>query len=293
MFEYRSWVSGDPKWRCLLASCEGCRQPSAAQLWPDPRFLHINTPKRGPLGFQINHISPLSRYVLLKKSHVIDSFDPATDIFIFDRLYYSSKLINILNKKGFGYIFRMKYTSNFFKGMALGRSKIFEYNGTDVQAFKYKITDQDYYILTSVAMFLSISEIVRQRWLRWKVETDIKKIKYDVLTSRIRSKNYNSLRADLACIKFICVLSSFIDYYGNLKCKTGKKVNSSSCINALYNEILKVVFYKKRFKADATRIVKIIYEDLVDIVKGRSYPRVRKSPSSNWNNKGNKYGRHK
>lgn len=79
-----------------------------------------------------------------------------------------------------------------------------------MQVFKYKIGNEQYNILTSIEK-LSIAEVKAMYWLRWKIETDFKKIKYDVLMSRIRSKNYNSFLVDIHCIKLVCMFPHLLN----------------------------------------------------------------------------------
>ena len=65
-------------------------------------------------------------------------------------------LVGKLNENNIGYIFRMKSNSNFFKNMCLGKSKIANYLGVNVQLFKYKIKTDNYYILTLITENISI-----------------------------------------------------------------------------------------------------------------------------------------
>ena len=86
-------------------------------------------------------------------------------------------------------MFRVKDNSLLFRDMYFGKSKIIKLNDVDVQLFKYKIKGNTYHILTSITEKISIAEIKALYWRRWKIETDNKKFKYDILSSNIRSKN--------------------------------------------------------------------------------------------------------
>lgn len=218
------------------------------------------------------------------------------DIVIFDRWYYSEMLIKILNEKGIGYLFRMKSTSKFFKGMSLGKSKIVNFMGKDVQAFKYKIDKEVYYILTSITEKISIKEIKALYWKRWKNETDNKKFKYDILYDKIRSKNYNSFLVDIESIRFISLISSFVEYLGKDEIKARHKINSKNCLQVIFEKLLYVLLYSPNddaTKKQIAELVGIIYDKVVEIIKGRQYPRKRVSPSTKWNNNGCRYGRGK
>ena len=124
----------------------------------------------------------------------------SNDIIIFDRWYHGKNLVDVLNNRGIGYIFRMKCNSLLFNRMSNGQSKIINYCGHDVQLFKYKIKVGRYYILTSIAEDILINEIKALYWKRWKIETDNKKFKYDILLNNVRSKNYNTFMVDIESI---------------------------------------------------------------------------------------------
>lgn len=53
---------------------------------------------------------------------------------------------------------------------------------------------------------------------------------------------------------------------------------TKTCLDILYNKILKEVFFKKMYKTETNRLIKIIYKNLVKIVSGRSYERIRVKP---------------
>ena len=106
---------------------------------------------------------------LLDQLHLLNS----NDILILDNWYFSKNLQQTFIEKDIGYIFRMKYNSNYFLDMKFETSKVIKINGKDVQLFKYKIKKHEYYILTSITEKITISEIKALYWRRWKVETDI------------------------------------------------------------------------------------------------------------------------
>lgn len=215
------------------------------------------------------------------------------DIVIFDRWYYSESLVKTLNDDDIGYIFRMKSTSKFFKNMNLGKSKIINFQGKDIQLFKYKIKNENFYILTSITDKLTIGEIKALYWKRWNIETDNKKIKYDILCEDIRSKNYNSFLVDIECIRFISIVSSIIEYIGQTTLRQNTKINSKNCLKLLFERLLRPMLYYEN--NETTRkyiclVIGIIYRSVVDIVKGRRYKRKRVKPSTKWNINGNRYG---
>ena len=212
------------------------------------------------------------------------------DVLVFDRLYFSYALHKKLTDDDIGYIFRMKNNSKLFRGMGMGKSKLTDINGVNVQLFKYKIKEELYCILTSITDNISIPEIKSLYWLRWNIETDFRKLKYDILTNYSPALTYNSLMTRLESLRFMSLLSSFVEYAGLKKTPVNKKINSKNCIKILYKCLLHSLIYNIRKKARIDRNIKIIFATLVEIIKNRSYDRVRKSPSTKWNAKGNRYG---
>lgn len=224
------------------------------------------------------------------------SYLTPNDIIIFDRWYFSEMLTKTLNDKNIGYIFRMKSNSRFFKNMSLGKSKIVNYLGVDVQLFKYKIESDNYYILTSITEKISIKEIKALYQKRWKNETDNKKFKYDILHNGIRSKNYNSLLVDIESVRFMSLISSFIEYVGKDDIKLRTKINSKNCLDVLQKKLLYLILFEEDGeykKKTICRIIGIIYKTVIKIIKNRVYERKRVSPSTKWNINGNRYGNKK
>lgn len=224
------------------------------------------------------------------------SYLSSNDIVIFDRWYFSYMLIKKLNYNKIGYIFRMKSNSNFFKNMNLGKSKIITYLDIPVQLFKYKIKNENYFILTSITDKISIKEIKALYRKRWKNETDNKKFKYDILYNNIRSKKHNSLLVDIESIRFMSIISSFIEYLGKGNIKSRTKINSKNCIGVLYKKLLYLLFFGGNTEyvyKNICRIVGVIYKTVIQIVKNRRYDRIRVKPSTKWNINGNRYGNKK
>ena len=219
------------------------------------------------------------------------SYLSSNDIVIFDRWYFSNSLIKKLNDNNIGYIFRMKSDSNFFKGMNLGKSKIVTFLGKKIQLFKYKIKTENYYILTSIVEKISIKEIKALYYKRWKIETDNKKIKCDIIDKHVRSKKYNSFLVDIESIRFISIISSFIECIGDNKIKLKTKINSKNCLSALNDKLLYLLLHanKNNYK-EICRITGLIYKVFTDIVKNRHHKRQRMKPQTKWCASGNSFG---
>lgn len=215
------------------------------------------------------------------------------DVVIMDKWYYSKYLHKKFTEKNIGYMFRVKDNSLLFRDIAFGKSKIIKLNDVDVQLFKYKIKGNNYHILTSITDKISIAEIKALYWRRWKIETDNKKFKYDVLSSNIRSKKNNSIATDIECIKFMSIISAIIEHIGKEKLKENKKFNTRNCIGILYRKLLKILLYDPDNYEEIYRLVGIIYKKVVEVIIGREVERIRVSPSTKWNAHGNRYGPNK
>lgn len=212
------------------------------------------------------------------------------DILIFDRLYFNKTIHTRLIEKEIGYIFRVKNNSLLFRDISYGKSKKKVVNGVVVQLFKYRIKNEDYCILTSIIDRVTIGEIKALYWRRWKIETDINKVKYKVLSDNIRSKNYNSICTDIEAIRFMSIRSSIIEYIGQRECPENKKINSNNCIYLLYKSLLKTFLFKSNDKEEILRLVGIVFATIVVVFYGREYARKRVRPSTKWNRYGNRYG---
>lgn len=215
------------------------------------------------------------------------------DVIVMDKWYYSKYLHKKFIDKNIGYIFRVKDNSLLFRNMGFGKSKIIKLNDVDVQLFKYKIKGKCYHILTSITEKISIAEIKALYWRRWKIETDNKKFKYDILSSNIRSKKNNSIAVDIECIKFMSIISSIIEHIGKGKLKENKKFHTRNCIGLLFRRLLKIILYEHENYEEICRLVGIIYKKIVDVISGREAKRIRVSPSTKWNANGNRYGGNK
>lgn len=245
--------------------------------------INYNVTKSNENNFNKKKVNETTGF--LDQLHLFNS----NDVLIFDRWYYDTKLHKTMIDKNIGYMFRMKDNSTHFKNMKNGQSQIVVINGTNVQLFKYSMKNHNYNILTSITEKVSISEIKALYWKRWQIETDNKKFKYDILTTNIRSKNYNSFLADIECIRFVSIISSIIEYLGKGNLKFKKKFNTQNCIHILYKSLLRLLLYSTDGE-EICRILDIVYKKIIDIVINRSFERIRISPSTKWNSYGNRYG---
>lgn len=215
------------------------------------------------------------------------------DILIMDGGYYSEELISILIERDINFIFRMSSTNLFVKNY-VNDSRVFEVEFNDVST-KCKIIKQskennnDRYLMTNL-IHKSPNSIKKDYGLRWDVEVDFRKLKYDILYDNIRSKKESQVMIDVKMFNFVSIILCQIE---NI-CKTeqGKKINSTNTIALFYSELLKSFLYKNMTKENLAFIccvMNIIATAIEPIRKGRHFKRIRKKPSTKWNINGNRY----
>jgi len=218
------------------------------------------------------------------------------DILMGDRWYYNKNLHKILRDKNIGFFLRAKNNCPLFNDMICNETKSINYLGQNLKLYKYKIKDEDYNIITSITNEIHIDEVKALYWRRWKIETDFKKEKYDVLHGNIKSKKENTFLLDIECIRFVVLISSIIEHFGSSVINRLTKINSKNCIELLYDDLMQLLLYQTKDQKtwkEICRIIGIIYKKVNNIILGRFEPRVRKSPSTKWNHKGNRYGNKK
>ena len=114
-------------------------------------------------------------------------------------------------------------------------------------------------------------------------------MKERIMPNRIRAENANSLKTDLACVRFIEILSSYIEYICNRNLDYKCKISSAACIDMVYDKILKLVLFEGIFKARIKELLNIISKNLIQIIIGRSFKRCAYWPIKKWGRNGNRY----
>ncbi len=141
----------------------------------------------------------------------------------------------------------------------------------------------EYYLLTSLKD-KTIEELSDNYWGRWAIETNFKKIKYDILFDRIRSKTFDQVIIDIKMINFVNLLSSYIENMKKNKNKD-RKVNGKNTCDLTIKKLLYLLIYKKKTKIimqSITEIIEIILNVIIIGMKGRNFKRIRKMPLSKW-----------
>ena len=130
------------------------------------------------------------------------------DTLIMDRGYYSDKLLKILNNLGINYIFRLKNNFNIVKNLESNDYTFIEDN-IEKRVIKYKIKDEDYYLLTNL-FNKTLEELKEDYWSRWEIEINFKKTKYNLSLNNIKSKNENSLKQEIYINNLAFILYYFL-----------------------------------------------------------------------------------
>jgi hypothetical protein len=234
------------------------------------------------------------------------------DIVVHDRLYMSYQVLKNYNINNIDAIFRLPISkTNYFKKIKSSKKNdiLFDIPYSDntkitVRLIKYQINIKGirkYYLLTTLTdPKFTVKFFIDAYKKRWGVETHIRHAKYDMGLANIRSKTLNGVRQEVSCIKFISMLSSYIESlllpHINSKYRGKYKINTGTCIHLTLKQILKLMFYCKNkdyMKLKIVDIFKIISENIIEIKNDRSYPRRRKKPIGKWSLSGSSSNRPK
>ena len=104
--------------------------------------------------------------------------------------------------------------------------------------------------------------------------------------NNIKSKTKNGIEQDIYLHNFIFIVSSYFKYYLQNSINKNYKINVSSHLKLIINNILYLLFYKNNTKGNINNILKILNiskENLVYTNFNRHYERIRKKPSSSVN----------
>ena len=242
-----------------------------------------------PINYTISK-SLNEREILISQLNYVNE----NDVLIMDGGYYSEVLVNTLIDRNINFIFRMT-SSNLFVKNYVNNNTVFDVCIND-KTIKCKIVRQtkenndDRYLLTNL-INLSAKTIIKDYSLRWDVETDFKKVKYDILFNHIRSKKENQVLIDIKILNFVALIVSQIE---NI-CKTDetRKINSKNTIELFFARLLERFLYKNMTNENLSiicSIINIIAKTTELIRIGRHYKRKRVKPSTKWNIYGNRYG---
>lgn len=238
------------------------------------------------------------------------------DFVIFDAGYYSTNLVEKLNAKKIGFMFRLPVSNNFSKNLKssinkdqIQQLKISKTNVINVRTIFYQLTKsnelckkrntknldnvEDYYILTSLTDLNehTFDEIKNLYHKRWDVETFFRQLKYIASFSRV---NYKSIDMVHKALEFTSFLFSFVGYFENVlmkifKVSQLKKINKKISLKEMSLDLLHTLLKKRLTKSKLTilfNLLNLITKFLMPIQSDRHYRRETKRPINSWSNMG-------
>ena len=178
----------------------GFRQVQSGKYSQGLLTLIFDVQNQIPYGYQLTKTTNerVAFYDLVMK---INNISPEVDIFIFDRGYFSSELVNQIFSLNKDFLFRLPCHLNIIKQLEISGStdKLINYNGKTIRIVKYQIptgwkiskydgdpgpfklirTSNNYYLATTlIDQIANPIELIKQLYhQRWSTEECYKKIK--------------------------------------------------------------------------------------------------------------------
>ena len=234
-------------------------------------------------------------------------------VYIFDRKYYSFKVLQMITNKNRGAIFRLSSTSNFYKKFVRAKSNdkliyLLENKEVDsrtkgairVRLIKYFINDQLYVLCTTLRNKKKYSfEILKELYYkRWNVEKYYKILNSDLSFKKTNAKNINTLLQELYGKLSIITLSKIIQEMCLIDDKPNKKlghINFNNCMNITMTYFSKILIYERTNGTEMKRLIDVINESKIKEKNtiNMSHPRRAIRTVFKWYNLGPKNEYHK
>jgi hypothetical protein len=247
-----------------------------------------------------------------KHEHVNRS---GSDIFIFDRGYYSSEMINKINVLFQNFIFRIKNNLKIVKQLDHSGSDdmIIDMNGHKMRVVKYIIKtpneislkidpinriklqlkkpvhsqkEKTYYLITSLMdttqyPIEKLKQLYHRRWAVDAIQEYYKKIKRNLISGTFHAHLLTSLETELLVQQMINLLTDyFLNHVSQYK---NYPVNQKISNSMIIDKILPTIIYgppDKRNGEKISRILNILEKNTVPIRTGRSFKRIKIFPVS-------------
>ena len=217
-------------------------------------------------------------------------------IIMFDRGYYSDKIIKILSDKNIYFIIRMKISSLQVKNMIennLNDAFFYIPNYGIIRLIRYNIDGNDYYLSTNI-FDERIDYFKTMYHKRWYVEEYFKTIKHTLNSNNYNSKNINKINQELYAQVILTILARYLEilslrYFKNKEIKKSKtnknngiyQINHKNTINILGNKIIYLILFKKSNNKIINCLL-IIKDEKVYIQLNRICKKQRIKPTSKW-----------
>jgi len=211
------------------------------------------------------------------------------DILIFDRGYYSEKLIDLLNKNNIDYIFRIKKNIDHVKYLIENKLNeyVYKINNKLYKLVNYNINSEEYYIITSL-IGSNIEELKNLYWKRWSIETHFKEAKYTTSLNEIKCKSLNNLLKEINIHNHVYILYYY--FYSYIKHDSKKyELNHKIGLEIFLDDILYSILYKKKYKNDILNTIYILPKTYKHIDKNRHFKRESKIKPGSWYIRPEKY----
>lgn len=213
-----------------------------------------------------------------------------------DRGYYSKKLLIHLIENNHKFVFRVQYTVALLQFPNKTDSNVVQFRYKKkayfVRVVKYTINDNEYFLITNL-FNVSVDYLKRLYHNRWSIETHFRYCKYNLDMKYIQVKNENNLINEVLIHQFVFIVSNYFQHILQNDIETEHKINTTTFLDNVINEILYLMFYHSSTVKNLNEILRIlnILKDIrTDIVPDRSYPKKRISPSTKWCRLGNRFG---
>jgi hypothetical protein len=211
------------------------------------------------------------------------------DILIFDRGYYSEKLVDLLNKNNIDYIFRIKKNIDHVKYLIENKLNeyVYKINNKLYKLVNYNINSEEYYIITSL-IGSNIEELKNLYWKRWSIETHFKEAKYTTSLNEIKCKSLNNLLKEINIHNHVYILYYY--FYSYIKHDSKKyELNHKIGLEIFLDDILYPILYKKKYKNDILNTIYILPKTYKHIDKNRHFKRESKIKPGSWYIRPEKY----
>jgi hypothetical protein len=258
-----------------------------------------NITEKCPVYLQIekhfNERKSILEYI--QRSYNIENMKD-TNIYIFDRGYYSKDFIYKLNQLGIKYIIRSNSTKLINAGLddkhfvEYGTNdNIIKINNEDVRILRYKIGNNTYILTTNLVKryMYSLNTLKELYQNRWRIEEYFKFIKTVTKFDNMQQKSEKTMqKMILAIILFTLIFNKICNIFGNLFTDSEKTFNRTLVLRGLIKTqfILKMI-YNKRITKDYIQKFCNNYVIPYRIQNNRHYPRKSNNPNKKWYLKSN------
>ena len=199
-------------------------------------------------------------------------FIPKQSILIFDRGYYSKKMIHELENSNIKYLFRLKKDANnqikkFYNRIKSVNKKI-HIGRHQMRIFKYTINGKIYLCGTNINSSINYLKNLYKK--RWTVEEGFKTMKTNLCFKKIHSKTLNLLKQEISIRELIFVITRLIQIKTKItKKKKNYKPSFKLALDFIINidigviidkiGIINIILCNNQFKTIPNRCRKILH----------------------------------